>query len=139
MSQGNGKVRAVAKGSGNLCPPIIEAARALYARHSVDAISRSDADAVNLRDTSRCVEEILQRAKTQRQKAIVFVTGVPGAGKTLVGLNIATQHLGADDTHGTPIMLKAQAEGLTPEELIASVNADHQRDLAARGDQRVAG
>ena len=39
----------------------------------------------------------------------------------------------ADDTHGTPIMLKAQAEGLTPEELIASVNADHQRDLAALG------
>jgi methionyl-tRNA synthetase len=36
----------------------------------------------------------------------------------------------ADDTHGTPIMLKAQAEGMTPERLIAQVNIEHQRDLA---------
>jgi methionyl-tRNA synthetase len=36
----------------------------------------------------------------------------------------------ADDTHGTPIMLKAQAEGITPEQLIAQVNIEHQRDLA---------
>ena len=36
----------------------------------------------------------------------------------------------ADDTHGTPIMLKAQADGITPEELIATVNREHQRDLA---------
>jgi methionyl-tRNA synthetase len=36
----------------------------------------------------------------------------------------------ADDTHGTPIMLKAQAEGITPEQLIARVNIEHQRDLA---------
>jgi methionyl-tRNA synthetase len=35
----------------------------------------------------------------------------------------------ADDTHGTPIMLKAQAEGITPEQLIDRVNAEHQRDL----------
>jgi methionyl-tRNA synthetase len=36
----------------------------------------------------------------------------------------------ADDTHGTPIMLKAQSEGITPEQLIAKVNVEHQRDLA---------
>jgi methionyl-tRNA synthetase len=36
----------------------------------------------------------------------------------------------ADDTHGTPIMLKAQAEGVTPERLIARVNTEHQHDLA---------
>jgi methionyl-tRNA synthetase len=36
----------------------------------------------------------------------------------------------ADDTHGTPIMLKAQSEGITPERLIAQVNTEHQRDLA---------
>src|ERR1700722_12773824 len=36
----------------------------------------------------------------------------------------------ADDTHGTPIMLKAQSEGLTPEQLIAQVNVEHRRDLA---------
>jgi methionyl-tRNA synthetase len=36
----------------------------------------------------------------------------------------------ADDTHGTPIMLKAQSEGITPEQLIARVNVEHQQDLA---------
>ncbi|MDE2306208.1 MAG: methionine--tRNA ligase [Gammaproteobacteria bacterium] len=36
----------------------------------------------------------------------------------------------ADDTHGTPIMLKAQAEGISPEALIGAVHAEHRRDLA---------
>jgi methionyl-tRNA synthetase len=36
----------------------------------------------------------------------------------------------ADDTHGTPIMLKAQAEGISPTELIDRVRLEHQRDLA---------
>ena len=39
----------------------------------------------------------------------------------------------ADDTHGTPIMLKAQAEGIAPEALIARVGAERQRDFAAFG------
>ena len=36
----------------------------------------------------------------------------------------------ADDAHGTPIMLRAQAEGITPEELIARVKQEHERDFA---------
>ena len=72
-------------------PTIIEAARALYARHSVEAISRSDAGAKNLRITSVGVEHIIEHSRAQREKSIVFVTGVPGAGKTLVGLNVATR------------------------------------------------
>lgn len=80
-------------------PTIVEAAKALYARHSVQNIARSDAGARNLHATSSCVEEIIARSRANREKSIVFVTGVPGAGKTLVGLNIATQHLGKDDTH----------------------------------------
>jgi hypothetical protein len=72
-------------------PTIIEAARSLFSRHSVEAISRSDAGAKNLRETSVGVEEIIERSRSKRQKSIVFVTGVPGAGKTLVGLNVATR------------------------------------------------
>jgi hypothetical protein len=72
-------------------PTIVEAARALYSRHSVDAISRHDAGARNLSVTSAGVEQVIERARMDRAKAIVFVTGVPGAGKTLVGLNVATQ------------------------------------------------
>ncbi|MBL8859552.1 MAG: DUF2075 domain-containing protein [Planctomycetes bacterium] len=78
-------------------PTIIQAAQALYARHSVQAISRNDAGAKNLTVTSRTVEDVIERARTKQEKAIVFVTGVPGAGKTLVGLNVATRHRRAKD------------------------------------------
>lgn len=74
-------------------PTIIEAAMALYAGHAVEAISRSDADAINLTQTSEAISEIISFAQTQSRKVLVFVTGVPGAGKTLVGLNIATKHI----------------------------------------------
>jgi len=72
-------------------PTIIEAAMALYNNHSVSDISRSDAAAINLTVTSETILEIIQSARANSFKAICFVTGVPGAGKTLVGLNIATQ------------------------------------------------
>jgi hypothetical protein len=72
-------------------PTIIEAAMALYNNHSVDDISRSDAAAINLTTTSAAISEIIESARATPFKAVCFVTGVPGAGKTLVGLNIATQ------------------------------------------------
>ncbi len=73
-------------------PTIIEAAMALYNRHSVEDISRKEAGAINLTQTSNSLSEIIRISKERSQKAICFVTGVPGAGKTLVGLNIATTH-----------------------------------------------
>jgi hypothetical protein len=71
-------------------PTIIQAAQALYSKHTVQAIARNDAGAQNLHVTSRRVEEVARQAEEKNLKAIVFVTGVPGAGKTLVGLDIAT-------------------------------------------------
>ena len=73
-------------------PTIIEAAMALYKGHSVHEISRSDASATNLSVTSDTVAEVIRESRQGNLKSICFVTGVPGAGKTLVGLNIATQH-----------------------------------------------
>jgi hypothetical protein len=78
-------------------PTIIEAAMALYSGHSVQEISRSDASAINLSQTSDAVSEIIEFSKQNSVKSICFVTGVPGAGKTLVGLNIATQHINRDN------------------------------------------
>ena len=69
---------------------------ALYKGHNVTEISRSDAAAINLSRTSDSVSEIIRTARDRSQKAICFVTGVPGAGKTLVGLNIATQHISVE-------------------------------------------
>ncbi len=74
-------------------PTIIEAARALYSGHSVDDITRRDADAINLTETSEQITTIIRDSKERSNKSICFVTGVPGAGKTLVGLDIATKHI----------------------------------------------
>lgn len=72
-------------------PTIIEAAEILYQTHSVTDISRSDASAVNLQETSASVSRAIDEARANQKKVICFVTGVPGSGKTLAGLNIATQ------------------------------------------------
>ena len=84
---------------GRYCPTptIVEAAMALYRGHSVDNISRSDAGATNLTQTSEVVSEVIKSSKENSQKSICFVTGVPGAGKTLVGLNIANKHIYKDN------------------------------------------
>ena len=72
-------------------PTIIQAAQALYAQHSVEAITRREASARQLKRTSERIEELAEEARGKRRKLILFVTGVPGAGKTLVGLNAATK------------------------------------------------
>ena len=78
-------------------PTIIEATLALYNGHSVADISRSGASAENLSHTSASVAEIVKKSKENSEKSIIIVTGVPGAGKTLVGLNVATTHINPDD------------------------------------------
>lgn len=71
-------------------PTIVEAALALYRQHDVKEITRSEAGADNLGLTASRVEQVIEHAKSNSRKAICFITGVPGAGKTLAGLNIAT-------------------------------------------------
>ncbi|HEV3116044.1 MAG TPA: DNA/RNA helicase domain-containing protein, partial [Gemmataceae bacterium] len=105
-------------------PTIVEAARALYAQHSVEAIARYDAGAQNLRVTSRRIEELLDEARARKRKLICFVTGVPGAGKTLVGLNVATQRRDVEQpTHavflsGNGPLVDVLHEALTRDEVV---------------------
>jgi hypothetical protein len=81
-------------------PTIVEAARALYAGHRVEDVSRNDAGARNLAETTHAIDKIIDEARQHGEKCICFVTGVPGAGKTLVGLNVANRHLDAEsDTY----------------------------------------
>ena len=82
-----------ARGSYSPTPTIIEAAVSLYEHHTVENIIRNDADAINLSLTTSSISHIIDDAKTNSKKVICFVTGVPGAGKTLVGLEVATKHL----------------------------------------------
>jgi hypothetical protein len=103
-------------------PTIVEAACTLYAQHSVEAIARFDAGAKNLHVTSRRIEELVDDARAKRRKRICFVTGVPGAGKTLVGLNLATRRRDADaPTHavflsGNGPLVAVLREALTRDE-----------------------
>ena len=72
-------------------PTIIEAAKALYESHSVEDITRHEADKVTTDRTIAYILDVIKKSKRDGEKSICFVTGVPGAGKTLVGLDVAVK------------------------------------------------
>ena len=78
-------------------PTIIEAARSLYLNHSVEDITRHEAEGEQLEHTTNYVQQVIRETKAIKGKSICFVTGVPGAGKTLVGLNVAVQQESKED------------------------------------------
>ena len=78
-------------------PTIIEAARSLYENHSVEDITRHEADKVTTDATIAYILDIINRSKKNGEKSICFVTGVPGAGKTLVGLDVAVKQSYQED------------------------------------------
>lgn len=69
-------------------PTIIQAAKALFAGQKVEAITKTEAEAANIQLVTDYIIQVIKDAKSNRKKVICFVTGVPGAGKTLVGLNV---------------------------------------------------
>lgn len=110
-------------------PTIIEAAQALYRGHSVEEISRSDAGAINLFRTAKAISEIIDDSKRKQQKSICFLTGVPGAGKTLAGLNLANSwHNPEDSEHavflsGNGPLVDVLREALARNEVAAAKEA----------------
>ncbi len=104
-------------------PTIIEAAQALYKGHNVKEISRSDSGAINLSKTASCINKIIDYSKKNSQKSICFITGVPGAGKTLAGLNIANERMKiAEDENavflsGNGPLVEVLREALTRDEV----------------------
>jgi hypothetical protein len=109
-------------------PTIIEAASALYGEHTVENISRSDASARNLSDTRYAIQEVIGDSERAHKKAICFVTGVPGAGKTLVGLDIATKRQKGDDAKSVFLSGNQPLVSILREALV--------RDSVARARQR---
>jgi hypothetical protein len=69
-------------------PSIVEAAATLFSRNSVAEIAAARADTDNLTHTTGAIERALQAARLAGEKVVIFVTGIPGAGKTLCGLNV---------------------------------------------------
>lgn len=107
-------------------PTIVEAAQALYKGHNVKEITRSDSGATNLSKTADCINAVIEKSKTKGVKSICFVTGVPGAGKTLAGLNIAVDRMKADeDEHavflsGNGPLVDVLREALTRDEVLTA-------------------
>ena len=81
-------------------PTIVEAAQFLYQNHTVENILQNEAGIQNLTNTTAAINRIIDDCKRNHKKAICFITGVPGAGKTLAGLNIASErHCFQEDEH----------------------------------------
>lgn len=85
-------------------PTIIEAAQALYNNHSVEEITRADADIINLSETTEEINRIIEWSKENKKKSICFIAGVPGSGKTLVGLNLSIQYANRDEEGGATFL-----------------------------------
>lgn len=86
-------------------PTIVEAARALYTGSKVEDITRNDAGEGNISNTTDSINKIIEYSKTHNKKSICFVTGVPGAGKTLVGLNLVIQKADAEKGEHAAVFL----------------------------------
>ena len=106
-------------------PTIIEAALALYRGHSVSEIARNEAEDTNLSRTASSLQTLFNDAKMSNRKLICFVTGVPGAGKTLVGLKVAT-----DNVDKSNVLSGVYLSGNGP--LVRILQEALARDLVAR-------
>lgn len=118
-------------------PTIIEAAEALFAGHNVREIAHSHAGAINLTQTSDKLIEIISQAQRDCAKVICFVTGVPGAGKTLTGLNIVHNELLRQD--GRPPSVFLSGNGPLVRIVSASITRDFKRRTRMGGAERTVG
>lgn len=92
-------------------PTIIEAASYLFNNHSVENITRCDATGKSLDITTNTLLEIIQNSKQNNEKSICFVTGVPGAGKTLVGLKVAISQFLLNDNDKSDLAVYLSGNG----------------------------
>ena len=111
-------------------PTIIEAARSLYLNHSVEDITRHEAEGEQLDRTTKYVQQIIRETKARKGKSICFITGVPGAGKTLVGLNVAVQQESDED-----LAVYLSGNGPLVEVLTEALTRDKQAQEKSKGNK----
>lgn len=119
-------------------PTIIEAARTLYESHSVEDITRHEADKVATDRTIAYILEVIQKSKQNREKSICFVTGVPGAGKTLVGLDVAIRqtYQGNDEPVKDEGAVYLSGNGPLVAVLTEALAQDNYKKCRARGEKK---
>ena len=118
-------------------PTIIEAARTLFENHSVEDITRHEADKVSTDRTINYILDVIHRSKEQHLKSICFVTGVPGAGKTLVGLDVAIKQTYRDgelDKENGAVYLSGN--GPLVAVLTEALARDNQKKCTAKGERK---
>lgn len=118
-------------------PTIVEAARTLYENHSVEDITRHEADKVSTDNTINYLLQVIEKSKDCRQKSICFVTGVPGAGKTLVGLDVAIKQTYKDgelDKENGAVYLSGN--GPLVAVLTEALARDNQKKCSERGERK---
>lgn len=118
-------------------PTIIEAARTLYENHSVEEITRHEADKVSTDTTINYILQVIQQSKEKQSKSICFVTGVPGAGKTLVGLDVAIKQTYKDgefDKENGAVYLSGN--GPLVAVLTEALARDNQYKCSQRGEKK---
>lgn len=111
-------------------PTIIEAARSLYLNHSVEDITKHESEGAQLDSTTQYVQEVIRATKEKGGKSICFVTGVPGAGKTLVGLNVAVQQ-----ETGQDLAVYLSGNGPLVQVLTEALTRDKQAQEKAKGNK----
>ena len=118
-------------------PTIIEAARTLYENHSVEDITRHEADKVSTDTTINYILQVIHQSKEKHQKSICFVTGVPGAGKTLVGLDVAIKQTYKDgelDKENGAVYLSGN--GPLVAVLTEALARDNQKKCSQKGERK---
>ncbi len=93
------------RGSYRPVPTIVEAAIGMFAEMQVEDIAKAGCDPINLTATVETIREIVVEAAQSRKKTVCFVTGVPGAGKTLAGLRVVHHRELREETGSDSVFL----------------------------------
>ncbi|KXJ98694.1 MAG: hypothetical protein UZ03_NOB001003541, partial [Nitrospira sp. OLB3] len=99
-------------GSYRPVPTIIEAATTLFAGHGVEEITRRDAN--NLDRSAETILSLIRDARNRQRRYLIFLTGVPGSGKTLAGLQVVHRaHDSGDRDSGDVVYLSGNTPLVT--------------------------
>ena len=118
-------------------PTIIEAASALYMNHTVEEITKKGAEGESLKKTTDYILDVIEKSKRNGEKSICFVTGVPGAGKTLVGLNVAIEQAKRSEDSKNDLAVYLSGNGPLVKVLTAALAKDKaERDGSKKSDAK---